>query len=164
MDKLLMLDKILKNDKLLYSEGVIRIGNDPYFSLDKVRKIVTKIIKQDGKGNFKNLPISMRIGMIVVFEEYIQRKLKHRDEYDFEFIYKIAYSRFKLRSRNKKRFNSSLPEVHPEDPCAFYEDNNWSKGQYKRAVNRILTNSSWLIEFQEAEESLQEIYNEVNLC
>ena len=106
----------------------------------------------------------MWIAMIVVFEEYIQRKESPRDDYKFEYIYNKAVYRFNLTKRDKSKFNHSLQEIHPKDPCAFYEENPNKKGKYKSALKRILNNASWLIQVPKANDSLQEVYNEVKLC
>lgn len=152
---------LLKEDKKTFDKVANKLSNLPIFTDDDVQRIIQRAYEAKLVDEKKN--ISLRKGVIIIYEEYLQEEGKKRGDYEYDFIYRKASYRFNLTQRNKARF-PTLEANHPEYPCRAYRDNNKKKFYYKKALKEILINASWLIKKKDAEASLKKILNVVKSC
>ncbi|TLP81849.1 hypothetical protein [Maribacter sp. ACAM166] len=107
--------------------------------------------------------LSRRRAFIVILEELYFDVLKYPDDLKIESIHRRASQRFEYMNRDTKSFNTPS-DIHPKDPCTFYEDNGYAKSRYKSALQHLVLESHRYFEVPEAEVSLKVIFEDVKLC
>lgn len=156
--------KILEYLEALDSEDTLQINGNTYTSEQVVlaKKISSDIAKQLGFVVSKP-KLSRRRAFIVILEELYFDVSKYPPEVTLETIGKRAAIRFSFAQRTLKGF-STVSEVHPKNPCVFYEDYPFKKSNYRRALSHLVTYDSLFFEVEAAAKSLKETYREVLVC
>lgn len=107
--------------------------------------------------------LSRRRAFIVILEELYYNVAKYPEDLTLDGIHRRASQRFEYMNRDIKSF-STPTEIHPKDPCTFYEDNGYAKSRYKSALQHLVLESHRYFEVPEAEASLKVLFEDVKLC
>ncbi len=107
--------------------------------------------------------LSRRRAFIVILEELYYNVPEYPKDLTLEGIHRRAAQRFEYMNRETKSFTTPA-EVHPKDPCTFYENNGYAKARYKSALQHLVLESHRYFENPEAETSLKLLYADVRLC
>ncbi|MEM9649464.1 MAG: hypothetical protein AAF969_13375 [Bacteroidota bacterium] len=132
-------------DQLLLAEQVL---TDVAKEFDKVRK---------------KPRLSRRRAFIVVLEELYYDVPEYPKDIKLENIHKRAHARFEFVYRGLKS-PQTIEEIHPKNPCVFFEGNGNRKARYRSALSHLVDCSGRYFQIKEAELSLIETYKEVMLC
>lgn len=116
----------------------------------------------------KTIRVSMRKGMLLIFEELLTVFNKKRKECIYDEVYRAGDKSF-LYGNKKKQSYPTLDVIHPEDAHTEYEHmypDNYGKEikmlrKYNKDLFEILSNKHWLIDDNRVSQSLFEIYNEI---
>lgn len=139
-------------------------NNREYVDLEDIKKIFPEILKYVSKEDTKeNTPISARKAVMITMEKRIELDNMPRYKLKRDSIIKQARVDFNLKNREYNRF-PTLDDAHPENPCLKYEDNGRKKGSYKRSVNFICANESWLLKKQVLIKKFNFIREDLDLC
>ena len=144
---------ISKRDILCHFKNLNPLVIDTFFNKIKMRK---------------TLSITMRKGMLIVFEEMLVVDNIERQNCDYEEIYTKGKNDFNYGNRKKQEY-PTLDIIHPEDAHSKYENmypNNYGRQismlkKYYLDLMKILVNQHWLINDGKVSQSLYEIYDEV---
>ena len=107
--------------------------------------------------------LSRRRSFIVILEELYYNVPKYPDDLTLDGIHRRASQRFEYMNRDVKSFTTPT-EVHPKDPCTFYEENGYAKARYRSALQHLVLESHRYFEVPEAETSLKVLFEDVKLC
>jgi hypothetical protein len=107
--------------------------------------------------------LSRRRAFIVILEELYYNTPKYPENLSLESIHRRASQRFEYMNRDTKSLTTPT-EVHPKDPCTFYENNGYAKARYKSALQHLVLESQRYFEVPEAETSLKLLFEDVKLC
>jgi len=107
--------------------------------------------------------LSRRRAFIVILEELYYDVPKYPNDLTLDGIHRRASQRFEYMNRDVKSFTTPT-EVHPKDPCTFYEENGYAKARYKSALQHLVLESRRYFEVPEAETSLEILFEDVKLC
>jgi len=154
-------ERLIRNDEKLKDDLSHYIGKKLYYTDSYIKNLFDEAYRRDIIN--KKYPISQRMGLIIVYEEYLQKGNSKRGSTTLKKMSEVSAVRFHIRQNNKDRFKN-LEEAHPEDPCTLYEDNKRKKGQYEKSLRTILLHARWLIECEKAEKSLRSIQHNVHYC
>ena len=88
---------------------------------------------------------------------------EYPENLNLENIHKKASQRFEYMNRNIKAFTTPT-EIHPKDPCTYYEDNAHGKARYRVALEHLVNESSIYFQVTDAEASLRVLCREIKLC
>lgn len=153
--------KLRLEEKHIFEQSISKLSRMTKYTNEDIKRVINEAFR--AKLIKKEREVSLRMGLIIIFEEELQTNDFPRNYYDLEKILQKARRRFVIKQGNRNRF-SSLSEAHPEDPCFTYEENARKKGQYRIILQRILNNAVWLIEVEKAEASLQKTLEDVIDC
>ena len=130
--------------------------------IESVKKIIQKfLILQKSYGH--NPPLSLRRSCIVILhEEYYQSK-KYPPNLEIDKIYKKAKLRFEILNRSTKNLNYPH-EIHPKNPCLFFEENAKRKASYRKALEILALHSRSYFDDQGAVPSFNMLYEDIKLC
>ncbi len=117
------------------------------------------LIKDKRKFN----PVSIRLAMIVVFEEFLKCKNPKRKEHSYNSVFIESNSRFSLSTRNTEKWND-LNIIHPKNPCTLFENERKRLSYYYRALHKIVDNAWWIVDQDIVTQSLEEIKSDVKIC
>jgi len=107
--------------------------------------------------------LSRRRAFIVILEELYYNVPKYPNDLTLDGIHRRASQRFEYMNRDVKSFTTPT-EVHPKDPCTYYEDNAHAKARYRSALQHLVLESHRYFEVPEAETSLEILFEDVKLC
>lgn len=107
--------------------------------------------------------LSRRRAFIVILEELYYNVPKYPKDLTLQGIHRRASQRFEYMNRDIKSFTTPT-DVHPKDPCTFYEDNAHGKARYRSALKHLVLESHRYFEVPEAEASLKILFEDVELC
>lgn len=111
----------------------------------------------------KKPKLSRRRAFIVILEELYYNVPKYPKDLALDGIHRRASQRFEYMNRDVKSFRTPT-EIHPKNPCTFYEDNGYAKSRYKSALQHLVLGSHRYFEVPEAEASLKVLFEDVKLC
>lgn len=157
--------EIIERDSQISKINAIK--NKKVIIPDELIKAFDELIKIIDKFKFrKQFSISMRVGMIIVLEEFILiKKDNKRSSYNFNDVYEESNSKFVLSTRNKARFNYDLDYIHPKNPrlkfIELHQVQNYQYerlvSEYKKALTQIITSKAWYIDEDEVAESINSL-------
>ncbi len=157
-------DALLRHLQKLGEEETSLIGGKQY-TQSQIR--ITERIVQDLRDDLEKASIkpklSRRRAFIVILEELYYHVPEYPSELTLENIHRRASLRFEYMNRNIKAFKTPT-EVHPKDPCTYYEDNAHGKARYRAALEHLVNESSIYFQVADAEASLRIMYGEIMLC
>lgn len=155
---------ILKYLETLDSETALQVNGNTYTweQVELAKKLSFDIAKELGFRPSKP-KLSRRRAFIVILEELYYNVSDYPEDLTLDRIHKRASQRFEFAYRGLKNFNTPN-EIHPKNPCLFYELDAYKKARYRKALSLIVQFSDSFFEVQEAAESLKSIYKEVLLC
>ncbi|MEM8926733.1 MAG: hypothetical protein AAGC45_00910 [Bacteroidota bacterium] len=107
--------------------------------------------------------LSKRRAFIVILEELYHDLPEYPTDLTLDSIHRHASQRFEFTQHSLRWFGSPS-DIHPKDPCRFYENNGAKKGNYKVALSHLVTYSQIYFQIEEAAVSLENTYREVLLC
>ena len=157
-------DKLLNHLKKLEDEEHLLINNNQYTS-SQVRlaeQIVKDLEKELTQASIKP-KLSRRRAFIVILEELFYDVFVYPKDLTLDGIHRRASVRFEFMNRESRGFETPT-QVHPKNPCLYYEDNGHGKARYKVALNHLVNESPRYFQVPEAETSLKILFNEVKLC
>ncbi len=157
-------DKLLNHLKKLEDEEHLLINNNQYTS-SQVRlaeQIVKDLEKELTQASIKP-KLSRRRAFIVILEELFYDVFVYPKDLTLDGIHRRASVRFEFMNRESRGFETPT-QVHPKNPCLYYEHNGHGKARYKVALKHLVNESHRYFQVPEAETSLKIIFNEVKLC
>lgn len=157
-------DKLLKYLKKNDAENGLLINSNQY-SLTQVRlaeKIVKDLEKELLLASVKP-KLSRRRAFIVILEELYYDTSKYPDELSLDNIHRRASMRFEYMNRETRGFETPT-QVHPKNPCLYYEENAHGKARYRTALEHLVYESNKYFQLPEAETTLEVLFNDVKLC
>ena len=107
--------------------------------------------------------LSRRRAFIVILEELYFDVSKYPKGVTLEKIHKRASLRFEFAFRGLKSYKTPN-DIHPKNPCAYYESDGYGKARYRSALSLLVQFSDTYFEVTEAVTSLENTYNEILLC
>ena len=157
-------DVLLRHLQKLGEEETSLIGGNKY-TLSQVRlaERIVQDLRFDLEKASRKPKLSRRRAFIVILEELYYDIHEYPSELTLENIHIRASLRFEYMNRNIKAFTTPT-EIHPKDPCTYYEDNAHGKARYRVALEHLVNGSSIYFQLAGAEASLRVIYREIKLC
>lgn len=142
----------------------IVLNNKRYIELEYIKSLFPEIEKHLSKSEIsKNTPLSARKAVMITMEKRIELGNVPRYKLVRENIIKQSKVDFNVRNRNYERY-PTLEDAHPENPCLKYEEDGRKKSHYKRSINFISINQSWLLENQSLINKFNSIKEDIDLC
>ena len=157
-------DALLRHLQRLGNEEEPLIGGRQY-TLSQVRlaEKIVQDLRHDLERVAKKPKLSRRRAFIVILEELYYDIPEYPKELTLESIHRRASQRFEYMNRNVKMFRSPT-EVHPKDPCTYYEDNAHGKARFRAALEHLVGGSQRYFQEPNAEASLRIILWDIKLC
>jgi len=157
-------DALLRHLQKLGMEEEPLIGGNQY-TLSQIRMAerIVQDIQYDLEKASRKPKLSRRRAFIVILEELYFDVSEYPNELTLENIHRRASLRFEYMNRNIKVFTTPT-EVHPKDPCTYYEDNTHGKARYRVALEHLVNGSSRYFQVTGAEASLGILFEEIKLC
>ncbi|MAO18916.1 MAG: hypothetical protein CMH44_18985 [Muricauda sp.] len=157
-------DVLLIHLQKLGEEETPLIGGNKY-TLSQVRlaERIVQDLRFDLEKASRKPKLSRRRAFIVILEELYYDIPEYPSELTLENIHRRASLRFEYMNRNIKGF-SNPTEIHPKNPCKYYEDNGHGKARYRVALEHLVNGSSIYFQVTNAEVSIRVLYEEVLLC
>lgn len=107
--------------------------------------------------------LSRRRSFIVILEELYYDVPEYPKGLTLDNIHKKASQRFEFVYRDLKQVQTPQ-EIHPKDPCAYFEDDGHRKARYRAALSHLVECSERYFQIEAAARSLENTYNEILLC
>ena len=157
-------EKLLKYLEYLAKEEHPEINGKQYSRSQIIlaERLVRDLEKAIGIASQKP-KLSRRRSFIVILEELYYNVPKYPKDLTLQGIHRRASQRFEYMNRDIKSFTTPT-DVHPKDPCTFYEDNAHGKARYRSALKHLVLESHRYFEVPEAEASLKILFEDVELC
>jgi hypothetical protein len=157
-------DALLRHLQKLGKEEEPLIGGRQYTpSQVRLAEKIVQDLQQDLERAVRKPKLSRRRAFIVILEELYYDVPKYPQELTLEGIHRRASLRFEYMNRNVKGFETPA-QVHPKDPCTYYEDKAHGKARYRVALEHLVNGSYIYFQLADAEASLRVLYKEVLLC
>ena len=97
--------------------------------------------------------LSRRRAFIVILEENFYDVKEYPKDLTLDSIHKQASQRFEFAYRDLK--NNQIPqEIHPKDPCTFFESDGYRKARYRAALSHLVEYSEKYFQIEEAADSI----------
>ncbi len=157
-------DALLKHLKKIDTEEDLLINNNQY-TLSQVRlaeKIVKDLEKEVLQASIKP-KLSRRRAFIVILEELYYDTPKYPTGLTLDRIHRRASMRYEYMNRESRGLDTPT-QIHPKNPCLYYEENAYGKARYKAALQHLVNEPYRYFQVPEAESSLKIIFNDVKLC
>jgi len=157
-------EKLLNHLKKLDDEEQLLINNNQY-TLSQVRlaeKLVKDLEYELTQASIKP-KLSRRRAFIVILEELFYDAPEYPKALSLDRIHRRASMRFEYMNRDSRGFENPT-QVHPKNPCLYYEENGHGKARYKAALQFLVNESYKYFQIPEAEASLKIILEDVKLC
>ena len=151
------LNKIAEKDDI--------VVNNNHYTQSQI-KLAEKILQdlEFDIGLSKRKPkLSKRRAYIVILEELYYDVKEYPDNLTLDEIHKRASVRFEYVYRDTGNLQTPT-EIHPKNPCLYYEDNGHGKARYRTALELLANDTSRYFEIQEAAISIKQILEEITLC
>lgn len=157
-------DVLLRHLQKLGEEEEPLIGGRQY-TLSQVRlaERIVQDLQHDLERATRKPKLSRRRAFIVILEELYYNIPEYPSELTLESVHRRASLRFEYMNRNVKMFRTPT-EIHPKDPCAYYEDNAHGKARYRVALEHLVNGSSRYFQEPNAITSLRIKYKDIKLC
>lgn len=139
--------------------------NDSQYSLSQI-KLAEKLVMDLGKDLELSLTkpkLSRRRAFIVILEELFYDTVEYPNDLTLDRIHIRALVRFDYMNRDSRGLTTPT-QVHPKNPCLYYEDNGYGKARYKDALELLVQNSTKYFQVPEAETSIKLLLEDVKLC
>lgn len=157
-------DALLRHLQKLGKEEEPLIGGRQYtLSQVKLAEKIIQDLQHELERTTRKPKLSRRRAFIVILEELYYDIPEYPSELTLESIHRRASLRFEYMNRNVKVFRTPT-QVHPKNPCTYYEDNVHGKARYRVALEHLVSGSSIYVQVPNAEASLRIIYREIELC
>jgi len=151
------LNKIAEKDDLV-------INNNQYtLSQIKLAEKILLDLEFDIQLSQRKPKLSRRRAFIVILEELYYDVKEYPKDLTLDEIHKRASVRFEYLNRDSRSLDTPS-EIHPKNPCLYYEDNGHGKARYRTALELLANQSSKFFEKPEAEISIKAILEEILLC
>lgn len=157
-------EKILSHLKKLDVEEQLLINNNQY-TRSQVRlaeKLVKDLEHELRQASIKP-KLSRRRAFIVILEELFYDAPEYPKTLTLDRIHRRASMRFEYMNRDSRSFETPT-QIHPKNPCLYYEDNAHGKARYKVALQLLVNESYRYFQVKEAETSLKITLEDVKLC
>ena len=157
-------DVLLRHLQKLGEEETTLIGGNKY-TLSQVRlaERIVLDLQHELEWATRKPKLSRRRAFIVILEELYYDLPEYPIELTLESIHRRASLRFEYMNRNIKVFTTPT-EVHPKDPCTYYEDNTHGKARYRVALEHLVNGSPIYFQVTDAGASLGILFEEIKLC
>ncbi|SFB94485.1 hypothetical protein SAMN04487891_1048 [Flagellimonas taeanensis] len=157
-------DGLLRHLQKLGEEETSLIGGKQYTQsqIRMAERIVQDLRDDLEKASIKP-KLSRRRAFIVILEELYYDVPEYPSQLTLENIHRRASLRFEYMNRNIKAFKTPT-EVHPKDPCTYYEDNAHGKARYRVALEYLVNEFDRYFKEPNAEFTLKTKSNEIKLC
>ncbi|MEW2922991.1 hypothetical protein AB1A65_16080 [Muricauda sp. ANG21] len=157
-------DALLRHLQKLGEEETSLIGGKQYTQsqIRMAERIVQDLRDDLEKASIKP-KLSRRRAFIVILEELYYDVPEYPSELTLGNIHRRASLRFEYMNRNIKAFKTPT-EVHPKDPCTYYEDNAHGKARYRVALEYLVNEFDRYFKEPNAEFTLKNKSNEIKLC
>lgn len=157
-------DALLRHLQKLGKEEELFIGGNQYtlYQIRMAERIVQDL-EYDLEKASRKPKLSRRRAFIVILEELYYDIPEYPKELNLESIHRRASQRFEFMNRNIKAFTTPT-EIHPKDPCTYYEDNAHGKARYRVALEHLLNGSHRYFQESNAEVSLRITCRDIEFC
>lgn len=157
-------DALLRHLQKLGKEEEPLIGGRQY-TLSQVRlaEKIVQDLQHELERAARKPKLSRRRAFIVILEELYYDIPEYPSELTLESVHRRASLRFEYMNRNVKMFRTPT-EVHPKDPCVYYEDNAHGKARYRVALEHLVDRFDRYFQEPNAEFTLKTKFNEIKLC
>ncbi|MER3374794.1 MAG: hypothetical protein RIM83_09190 [Allomuricauda sp.] len=149
--------------KLGEEETPLIRGNKYTLSQVKLAEKIVQDLQHDLEWALRKPKLSRRRAFIVILQELYYDLPEYPSELSLESIHRRASQRFEYMNRNIKAFTTPT-EIHPKNPCTYYEDNAHRKARYRAALEHLVKGLSVYFQENDAEVSLRIVYREIMLC
>ena len=157
-------DELLEHLKKMSNEEDLSIGGNQYtLSQVKLAEKIVQDLELELKLASKKPKLSRRRAFIVILEELYYDVSEYPRELTLENIHKRASIRFEFVYRGLKNFETPM-DIHPKNPCLFYESDTYRKARYRSALSLLVEFSETYFEIEEAAISLERTYQDILLC
>ena len=155
---------MLRHLQKLGEEEEPLIGGNQY-TLSQVRlaERIVHDLRYDLEKATRKPKLSRRRAFIVILEEFYYDVPEYPSELTLDGVHRRASQRFEYMNRNIKGFTTPT-EIHPKNPCTYYEDNTHGKARYRVALKYLVEGFDTYFQEPNAENSLRFIYREIMLC
>lgn len=155
---------LLKHLKKKGDEKELLIAGNTYtLSQIKLAEKIVSDVEKELENAQKKPKLSRRRAFIVVLEELYFDVTEYPEGLTLDRIHRRASQRFEFSQRALTRFKTPS-DVHPKDPCHYYENDGLKMGNYKVAISHLLSHYHIYFEVEEAVISLKNTYTEILLC
>ena len=157
-------DVLLRHLQKLGKEETSLIGSKQYTqSQIRIAERIVQDLRDDLEKASIKPKLSRRRAFIVILEEIYYDVPEYPSELTLGNIHKRASLRFEYMNRNIKVFRTPT-EVHPKDPCTYYEDNAHGKARYRVALEHLVNGFDRYFKEPNAEFTLKTKFNDIKLC
>lgn len=157
-------ETLLKYLAQLNLEKSLQLNGNSYTpaQLKLAEQMIKDLSQEIGHVNTKP-KLSRRRAFIIILEELYFDISEYPKDLSLEGIHRKASQRFTYMNRDVKNFSSPM-QVHPKNPCLYYEDHTHAKARYRSALKHLVLKSNRYFKVADAEASLEIIYNEILIC
>ena len=157
-------DVLLRHLQKLGKEETSLIGSKQYTqSQIRIAERIVQDLRDDLEKASRKPKLSRRRAFIVILEELFYDMPEYPENLYLENIHRRASQRFEYMNRNIKTFTTPT-EIHPKNPCKYYEDNGHGKARYRVALEHLVNGLDRYFQEPSAEASLKKIYRDIRLC
>lgn len=154
---------LLKHLKKTSVDAALKINGNTYtLSQIKLAEQIINDLQQELTPTVKP-KLSRRRAYIVILEERFYNVKTYPDNLTLDSIHRKAFFRFEFMNRDSRAFKTPN-QVHPKNPCLYFEDNRHGMARYRSALKHLVNASDRYFQIPEAKVSIKEVYNEVLLC
>lgn len=155
---LVTLLKVLKKYDVKYHSI---INGDSTFNLELVQKFLSDL--KDAANRLDGFTIksflSRRRALVVILQErYYKLKTYDKEQIAFNDIEDEAKRRFKIKNRDKSKFNTPQ-ETHPKNPFNYYGNDKNSLKEYRETIGLLASMPDFYIVGDEAQEDIIKLYH-----
>lgn len=155
---LVTLFKVLKKYDVEYHSI---INGDSTFNLELLQKFLSEL--KDAANRLDGFTIksflSRRRALVVILQErYYKLNSYDKELIKFDDIEKESKLRFKIKNRDKSKFNTAQ-ETHPKKPLYYYGNDKNSLKEYRETIGLLASMPDFYIVGHEAQEDIVKLYH-----
>ncbi len=154
---------LIRLNKLAEKDDLIINNNEYTQSQIKLAERILQDLQSDIELSTRKPKLSRRRAFIVILEELYYDVNEYPKDLSLDEIQKRASVRFEYLNRDSRSLQTPM-QIHPKNPCLYYEENGNAKVRYRVAIELLASDTPKYFRIPEAEISIKKVLEEISSC